>query len=133
MTPNAQLEPRWARPLQNPTFRRRRRHSKSHLQSRVQRVLDADSEIHSLRKATTTIGIAHASFKRHCPTLFVTLKDRSQFHQATRTARALEKLKQRIAANHDHLAQLPISQAVRQVGFVKSYAQVRALLEGISK
>jgi hypothetical protein len=133
MTPSAQLERRLARPVQNPTFRRRRRHSSSHLQSRVQRVLDADPEIHSLRKAITTIGIAHASFKRYCPALFVALKDRSQFYQVTRTARALEKLKRRIAANQGHLAQLPISQAVREVGFVKSYAQVRSLLEGISK
>ena len=65
--------------------------------------------------------------------LFEAVKARSEIHQATRTARALEGLKQKIAADRDRLAKLPISQAARQLGFVKSYAQIRALLEGISK
>ncbi len=60
-------------------LRLRRRHSSARLQSCVQRFLAADPEIHLFRKATSTIGIARISFKRHSPRLFVAVMNARNF------------------------------------------------------
>lgn len=123
------LAGRWERPIGNPTFGPRKRHSRATLEAEVQAQLEFDLEPRSIREIARQVGVATTTIRVHCPPLFSQLKTSYARHRATRTARAIARIREKIRSEKDFLASMPRSVAVRELGFVRNYRELVALLD----